>query len=75
MPRLNKIKETCLYVADLERCRAFYAGIMGLEVITFKAGRHVFFRAGEDVLLCFLAEATRKEESVAAEPVADTQRV
>jgi catechol 2,3-dioxygenase-like lactoylglutathione lyase family enzyme len=27
-------------------------------------GRHVFFRAGESVLLCFIAERTAQEESL-----------
>jgi catechol 2,3-dioxygenase-like lactoylglutathione lyase family enzyme len=59
--QLQKIKETCLYVKDLERTQAFYNGLLGLPVISFKAGRHVFFRAGEDVLLCFLPEATKDD--------------
>jgi catechol 2,3-dioxygenase-like lactoylglutathione lyase family enzyme len=62
MPKLTKIKETCLYVSDLERTREFYCDVMGLELIALKKGRHVFFRVGDDVLLCFLAEATRREK-------------
>ncbi|WP_347158265.1 VOC family protein [Pontibacter chitinilyticus] len=55
--KVNKIKETCLYVQDLEKTKAFYQGKLGLEVIGEVAGRHVFFRAGESVLLCFIAAA------------------
>ena len=50
-----QIKETCLYVRDLTRTKDFYAGKLGLEVIGEVAGRHVFFRAGTSVLLCFIA--------------------
>ena len=58
---IKKIKETCLYVSDLDASRSFYEGIMGLPVITIKEGRHIFFRAGEDVLLCFIAETTAND--------------
>jgi catechol 2,3-dioxygenase-like lactoylglutathione lyase family enzyme len=59
--QLQKIKETCLYVADLEKTKAFYHELLGLPLISLKEGRHVFFRVGEDVLLCFLAEATKND--------------
>ena len=32
-----------------------------MEVIAFAEGRHVFFRVGKSVLLCFLPESTRNE--------------
>ena len=57
---IKKIKETCLYVTDLDRSRQFYNGKLGLTVIGEVKDRHVFFRAGESVLLCFLPEASRK---------------
>ncbi len=60
--RILKIKETCLYVSDLQATRDFYNGILGLPVISLVEGRHVFFKAGEDVLLCFIAEATKNEK-------------
>ena len=62
MPRLTKIKETCLYVSDLERTKSFYCELLGLELISMKEGRHVFFRVGDDVLLCFLPEITKEEK-------------
>ena len=55
------IKETCIYVKDLERTKEFYSGKLGLPLISLVPGRHVFFRAGSSVLLCFLAEETLKE--------------
>ncbi|NEM98655.1 VOC family protein [Pontibacter burrus] len=59
-----KIKETCLYVADLGRCKAFYNGLLKFKVIGEVPGRHVFFRAGSSVLLCFIAEAASKAETL-----------
>ena len=56
--KISRIKETCIYVADLQRTKEFYAHRLGLAVLSFIDGRHVFFRAGESVLLCFIAENT-----------------
>ena len=56
------IKETCIYVKDLERTRDFYMNKLHLPLISFVKDRHVFFRAGSSVLLCFIADETRKEE-------------
>ncbi len=61
---ITRIKETCIYVTDLQRTKAFYAGLLDLPVISLVAGRHVFFRAGESVLLCFIAEQTQKEKEL-----------
>jgi len=55
------IKETCLYVKDLERTREFYAEKLGLPLISLVKGRHVFFKAGNSVLLCFIAAETERE--------------
>ncbi|PRY13223.1 glyoxalase/bleomycin resistance protein/dioxygenase superfamily protein [Pontibacter ummariensis] len=57
---ISKIKETCLYVSDLETSKAFYQGQLGLKLIGEVKNRHVFFRAGTSVLLCFLPEASRQ---------------
>ena len=59
-----KIKETCLYVRDLDRTTAFYHGKLGFPVIGRVEGRHVFFRAGASVLLCFIAEVTRADTTL-----------
>lgn len=62
MTPLNRIVETGLYVHDLEASERFYADVLGLECLGREAGRHVFFRVGnEAVLLLFRAEATRAE--------------
>lgn len=60
----SQVKETCLYVADLTRTRAFYEGKIGLECIGEVANRHIFFRAGNSVLLCFIADATKNDQTL-----------
>lgn len=62
--KFRQIKETCLYVRDLERTRSFYTEKIGLEEISFVPGRHVFFRAGSSVLLCFNPEVTAVDEKL-----------
>ncbi|WP_209316603.1 VOC family protein [Pseudoroseicyclus tamaricis] len=57
---LSGILEAALYVDDLEAAAAFYGGTLGLEEITRVEGRHVFFRCGASVLLCFIAAATEQ---------------
>jgi catechol 2,3-dioxygenase-like lactoylglutathione lyase family enzyme len=53
---IEGILETALYVDDLNAAEAFYAGVLGLEVILTQADRHVFFRCGPSVLLVFNAD-------------------
>lgn len=61
--QFTQIKETCLYVSDLEKTRAFYSEQLGLEIISFVDNSHVFFRAGSSVLLCFLPEVSATKQS------------
>lgn len=49
---IDGIHEAALYVADLERAERFWLRL-GLERIGRAPGRHVFFRAGTDLLLLF----------------------
>ena len=56
--RPSAILESALYVTDLAAAEAFYADVLGLEVLGKVEGRHVFFRCGDGVLLLFNAEAT-----------------
>ena len=49
----KQIKETCLYFEDLNLARKFYHEILELPIITHLEGKHIFFRAGTSVLLCF----------------------
>jgi len=57
--QFTQIKETCLYVSDLEQTSAFYSGKLGLERFAYVEGSHTFFRVGTSVLLCFLPEVTK----------------
>ena len=61
---ISHIKETCLYVADLEKTKIFYHEKLGLPLIAFAAGRHVFFRAGTSVLLCFNPDDARQKTAL-----------
>lgn len=58
--KINQVKEISLYVTDLDRTEAFYQGKLGFPVISRVNGRHIFFRVGHSVLLCFIPGATRK---------------
>lgn len=62
--QFNKIKETCLYISDLNIAQNFYQGKLGLPVISKVDHRHIFFRVGKSVLLCFLPEATKQEQEL-----------
>ncbi len=61
---IKKIKETCLYVTDLAASKAFYEGKLGFELIGEVKNRHVFFRAGASVLLCFISEVSKKSTAL-----------
>ena len=58
-----RIKETCIYVNDLEECKRFYHETLGLELISYLPGKHVFFNAGDCVLLCFNPDDSRTKKS------------
>ena len=58
-----RIKETCLYINDLGKAKDFYHGVLGLEIIGSVPGKHIFFRAGSSVLLCFNPEDSRTKTS------------
>lgn len=57
-PKLHHIKETCLYVKDLEKSRFFYEEILGLERIVYDAEKYLFLKIGMDVLLLFNSESS-----------------
>lgn len=62
--KITQIKETCLYVQDLNITKDFYNIKLDLPVISFVDGRHIFFRAGSSVLLCFNPETTKTETNL-----------
>ncbi|MEL7116518.1 MAG: VOC family protein [Pseudomonadota bacterium] len=66
---IKGLLEAALYVEDLDRAEGFYGNLLGLEKILRLDGRHVFFRCGTTVLLCFIAEETRRAQPGADLPV------
>jgi len=60
------IKENCLYISDLEKAVSFYHELLEMPIISKVDGRHVFFRCGASVLLCFLPEVTKEETTLPA---------
>ena len=60
----TKIKETCLYIDDLDVAEDFYHQTLEMPVISRVESRHLFLRCGVSVLLCFLPEATKNETTL-----------
>lgn len=58
-----KIKETCLYVSDLDQAKEFYHDKLRLPVINYLPGKHLFLRAGDSVLLLFNPEDSKTKTS------------
>ena len=56
-PPLGGLHEAALYVDDLTAAERFWRRL-GLQLVGKQPGRHVFFRAGRDMLLLFDAAAT-----------------
>ncbi|WP_194776891.1 VOC family protein [Pararhodonellum marinum] len=60
----TQIKETCLYISDLDQAETFYGEILEMPVISKVTDRHIFFRCGSSVLLCFIPDATKNERNL-----------
>ena len=60
---IRQIKETCLYFRDLEKAKAFYHAVLELPIISFVKDKHIFFRAGNSVLLVFNPEDSKLKKS------------
>lgn len=58
-----RIKETCIYIRDLEGAKQFYHELLELPVINYLPGKHLFLRAGQSVLLCFNPDDSRTKTS------------
>ncbi|WP_454618845.1 VOC family protein [Bradyrhizobium cenepequi] len=58
MPKLAGVIETALYVDDLDRARAFYTDVLGLESLTSDSRFLAFDVGGRNVLLLFRRGAT-----------------
>jgi catechol 2,3-dioxygenase-like lactoylglutathione lyase family enzyme len=59
----NQIRETCIYVKDLEMIYDFYCNTLELPVITYLPGKHIFFSAGKSVLLFFNPDDSSRKSS------------
>lgn len=57
-PPLARVLETALYVSDLARARAFYAGVLGAAVLLDTPRLVALDVAGQSVLLLFQRGAT-----------------
>ena len=53
-----------MYIDDLDVAEKFYHQVLEMPLISKVDKRHVFFRCGESVLLCFLPEVTKNETSL-----------
>ena len=58
MPGLNGIVETAIHSEDMDRSRAFYEGVLGLEPIFSDSRLSAYAVGGRDVLLVFRKGAT-----------------
>ncbi|MEQ1718178.1 MAG: VOC family protein [Hyphomicrobium sp.] len=63
----TSILETVLYAGDLDAIEAFYRDVLGLEPASKQAGRQVFYRIGQQMLLIFDPSVT------VAPPAADAK--
>ena len=63
------ILETVLYAKDLAAAEAFYRDVLGMEPFAKMAGRHLFYRCGDQVLLIFNPDATKVPPAPGALPV------
>jgi len=54
LPKLSGVIETALYVDDLDRARAFYEKVLGLQALTADSRFVAFDVGGRSVLLLFL---------------------
>lgn len=59
----KQIKETCIYFNNLTLAKNFYHGLLNLPIVSEMEGKHIFFRAGTSVLLCFNPDDSRLKTS------------
>src|SRR5690554_1461207 len=68
-PRVEGVLETVLYAADLDKAEAFYTGLLGLELRSKEAGRHLFYYCGGQMLLIFNPAVTSRPSANSRLPV------
>ena len=60
--RLKKVIETCLYSRDLDRAKAFYVDLLGVDIYGEEKGRHIFLKMPDGgMVLLFNPDETSKE--------------
>jgi len=63
--QLRRILETSLYADDLDQAESFYKSVLGLNQFAKEAGRHLFYKLGDQMLLLFNPARTIEESEVA----------
>lgn len=61
--KLSQVKETIMYIRDLEGAMELYEGILGLTRIAYIEEKHLFLRVGSNVLLLFNPDHSKTKES------------
>lgn len=61
--KIISIKETCLYIKDLNLAIDFYHEKLKFPLISHVKGKHAFFRVGAAILLVFNPEESKLKES------------
>ena len=64
--RPTHVLETSLYASDLEASRHFYGTVLNLPMVFDEPDRHLSFRCGRGIVHVFIADVTRKTESLPA---------
>ncbi|HYO83877.1 MAG TPA: VOC family protein [Bryobacteraceae bacterium] len=64
MPTLSDLKETALYVGDLERAVPFYRDVLGLGILVADSRFCALDVAGKHILLLFARGASREPISI-----------
>lgn len=56
------LMETAIYADDLDAAEAFYRDVFGLEVVRRLPGQFIFFRCGQQMLLIFDPQQSRRAD-------------
>ena len=66
--RASRVLETVLYGRDIDAMRAFYEGVIGLEVHSLLPEKFVFFRLAEQMLLVFNPDLSSTQDPSGGPP-------
>ena len=66
---LDGVLEAAIYASDIDAAEAFYGSVLGLPKVLRAGNRHVFFRAGNTIVLVFNPADTELPASNPALPV------